>query len=133
MESLKSCGETMENRRIPTPKIAYHSLKFCIYSILRSIKNRKTNLKHSVTDLYGECLLKLAKHINATKHSRIMNTSHDWNFSNLGASAPLLSPTRAQHRTCLGQRKMVCLKSFYIYFVCLFPTFLSSPQAFPSP
>jgi hypothetical protein len=28
---------------------------------------------------------------------------------------------------------MVCLKSFYIYFVCLFPTFLSSPQAFPSP
>jgi hypothetical protein len=40
-----SCGETMENRRIPTPKIAYHSLKFCIYCILRSIKNRKRNTK----------------------------------------------------------------------------------------
>ena len=72
MESLKSCGETMENRRIPTPKIAYHSLKFCIYSILRSIKNRKTNPMHSVTDLYGECLLRLAKHINAMKELRIL-------------------------------------------------------------
>jgi len=52
MESLKSCGETMENGRIPTLKIAYHSLKFFIYNILRSIANRKTHPMHSGVHSY---------------------------------------------------------------------------------
>ena len=88
MDSLK----ILQNGSIPTLKIAYNSLKFYIYSILRSIKNRNTHLMQSVTDLYGTCLLKLAKHINAMKHSRIKNTSHDLNFSNLVSFCPTLVP-----------------------------------------
>ena len=133
MGSLKSYRETIENRRIPTPKIAYHSLKFCIYSILRSIKNRKTNPMHC-HEFIRRMPPKISKAYKyAMKHSRMKNTSHDWNFSNLEASAILLSPTRAQHHTCLGQSKMVCLKQYnlsYLFFMvvsfkCLFP--LSRP------
>ena len=82
-------------------------------------------MMQSVTDLYVTCLLRLAKHINAMKHSRIKNTSLEpWKF--LPYPCP---PTRAQHCSCLGQSKMVCLKPYnlsYLFFMvvsfkCLFP------------
>ena len=93
MESSQSFGETIENGRIRTLKIAYHSLIFCIYSILRSKGNPKMHPRHSGVHSYGAYPLKLAKHKLRLKHSIIENTIYDWNLSNHRIFCPTLIPS----------------------------------------